>query len=215
MPATIETLYTDDESRLRVQVAHGVDSTFYQTVRSVRASRNPGPSEFGFDAHSYHYLMTLAEEPIGCVTATCYRDGPVDCQDHYPPLWLFDRYGESLVSICKSNVVGSPVAGLRTFRRLVRSVWADQLRRGTRVDVINVTRDNQRIFHRIGYRVIDGYDFTHPSLGTDSITMCLSADPGHRSFFQDLHQEVSDPLPMTEVLAAVDSSGQRFDGETI
>lgn len=196
----------DSAKRFRIVAAFGVENSLYDHVLKVRQDEDGHAAKFDFDAWSTHYVLFYESDPIGSMTVTRHKDGPVDCDEFYPKV-LFQRYGDVLVSICKFRIRQGSHTGLGTFRTMTRAVWRNLLEVGVRVDVINIEKSNMVAFRRIGYQVIEGSDFVHPKLGTDSIAMVLSADPTRRSFFSDLFEtEIEQPVLMAEVMQAIEST---------
>lgn len=196
----------DAPKRLTIAAAFGINAALYDQALEVRKDENGVASKFDFDAWSTHYVMFHESEPIGALTATQQKHGPVDCNEFYPQV-LFQRYSDVLVSICKFRILPGSYSGMATFRTMVRAVWRDLLQLGVRIDVINIEKSNLAAFRRIGYVIIKDSEFIHPKLGTDSIAMVLSADPTHKSFFADLFEtEIDDPVLMADVLQAIETT---------
>lgn len=185
-----------------IQRDWGVDQDTFGQVLEVRRRVHGRATVYDFDHYSAHYLLTRWSQPVGCLTVTHAVDGPVDCRRFYPDA-LFDEFGDRLVSACKSNIIaGESSPG--DWRRFTRTVWRDLLTRDVRIDVINVRHDRRDAFRAMGYVVIGGCRFGHPTLNTDSVGMFLSVDPDHRSLFRSVFREhLGDVLEIDRVESAL------------
>ena len=180
----------------------GTDHDLFGQVLEVRRQIHGRATVYPFDEYSDHYLLTRDWRPIGSLTVTHASDGPVDCQGFYPDA-LFDRFGDRLISACKSGLVPHE-GGFGIWRRFVQSGWHELLHRGVRLDVINVRRDRRRAFEAMGYVPIQGCRFTHPTLGTDSVGMFLAADPSRRSMCRSVFEQfLGERLPVGHVLSVI------------
>ena len=190
-----------------IQVASdfGINNQLFGNVLRVRSHHGDEAQTFAFDNYSTHYVMSKESIAFASLTATRHRDGTMDCEHQYPSV-LVDRYGDEVMTLCKSRVANSPLPGFQAFRRIIRSAWEHQLTYGIRMDLINVTKQNERIFRRIGYQTIEHCRFVHPTIGTDSVAMFLAADASRESFCRDLFEAIDTPLSHCEVLSAITSS---------
>ena len=89
---------------------------------------------------------------------------------------------------------------------MTQMIWADLIQHGIRLDVINARRELVPFYAKMGYTVIEGWDFVHPHLGTDSQVLFLSVDPTIRSFFRDVFAEAADVLFKSRVLEVIGGS---------
>ncbi|WP_372726210.1 hypothetical protein [Novipirellula sp.] len=193
-------LFEDHSLGLTITRDFGTDNQVHEQVMQVRREGG-GESSFAFDSYSFHYSMLYDGQPVGAMTATRPVDGEVDCADVYSPQ-LMTRYHDCLVSTCKFRINRSGCSSLKTLRTMVREFWRDQVNLGSRLNLINADKKLASFYQRIGYEVIEGSNFIHPTLGTDSIVMMMSADPHRRSFCTDIFASLDDILPMQDVVTS-------------
>lgn len=94
---------------------------------------------------------------------------------------------------CKLRIRSGPTTPLLALRTLVRAAWTDQFHRGKRIALVNAEHRMKSFYHRIGFSYLEGCDFVHPGLGTQSCVLLMAADPGHRSYCQDIFAAVAEP----------------------
>jgi hypothetical protein len=197
------TLHQNPERQLLLRCGYGTASSIFESVLAIRRTADDALPFYSFDEYSMHYVVFHSGQPVGTLTTPRTRDGLIDCQSCYPPQ-LIDQYRKQIVSACKFRISSNPHSGMFLLRLMIREAWRDQLADGARLDVINVERKLVPFYRRIGYVALQGWDFVHPTLGTDSVPLILPADPTRRSFCQDLFASVDDPLLLTDVQAVLD-----------
>ncbi|MEM6363164.1 MAG: hypothetical protein AAF539_05150 [Planctomycetota bacterium] len=185
---------------MRVKVCYGNSGWDFDRVCHVRQSV-AGESEFNFDRYSHHYLFENQGEPVGVMTVHRAEDGDLDCQSYYPEA-LVQQFRTSLVSVCKLRFLRDSRCPSSCLRSLIRAAWRHQLPRGIRFAILNTETSLAPFYRRIGFRRLDGFDFVHPQLGTDSQVMLMAADPDVRSFCNDLFRQIADPVCLEQGCAA-------------
>lgn len=184
---------------LSVRRGYGNQCDIYRMVQQVRSDISE-QVEYDFDRYSYHYVLCENTSPVGALSAQRAVDGQLDCEEFYPPI-LLSRFKHQLFSTCKMRIQPHRSLPMEGLRMLVRDLWMDQLSLGCRITVINATEKLNRFYQRIGFSVIPSHDFIHPVLGTQSQVMVMAADPGRRSFCQDLYGMIADPVSQSELIA--------------
>ena len=191
-------LFHDDALNLTITRDFGTDNQVHEQVMQVRRDGG-GESFFDFDSYSFHYSLLYDGQPVGAMTATRPSDGEIDCSHVYSPQ-IMSRYHDRLVSTCKFRINRHSGSSLKTLRTMVREFWRDQVHLGSRLNLINADKKLAPFYQRIGYHAVEGSDFIHPTLGTDSIVMVMSADPQRKSFCTDIFVTLDNILPMEEVV---------------
>lgn len=218
--STSREVVTDPQYQLRLLADFGTNNELYGNVLRVRGFDQTAIS-FEFDEYSHHFCLFHESNPIGVLTSTWQTDGNIDCSDYYPQS-LLETYSQSLMSHCKFRIVPSACSNrFAALRFMVRGVWQDELQCGRRLDIVNASREKVRFYKRIGYTPIQGFDFVHPKLGTDSVVLVLPADPTIPSFFRDQFARVPNTTSLTEIqgvchqeLAEVHSRLNRFSNHS-
>lgn len=196
--AGFRSLGYDEVTGLKFVRDFGTDNDLYQRLQTVRHLGGPGQYRFFFDEHSYHYGLIDGDRAVGTLTATRLADGEMDCQTQYPSP-IREAFRSQIYSTCKLRIAAGRHSSFRTLRMMLRHVWKDQLELGSRLVLINTERKMTSFYQRVGFEVIEGTDFIHPLLHTDSICMLLRADPSSRSFFADLFQGVEPTLSRQQI----------------
>jgi hypothetical protein len=160
---------------------------------------------FWFDHHSYHYFLTVHEQPTGTMTATRAIDGEMDCQDFYPPE-LISNYRHCIFTPCKFVIRPGSHSSFRLMRLMVRETWRDLLTLGCRVSVMNARVGLVPFYRRMGFHVVNHSEFVHPICGTESRVLVMSADPNQRSYFSDLFETIEDPVALADLSRYCDLS---------
>lgn len=207
---SVRILFEDSVSGITIKSGFGTDISLYGNAISVRKAHGDTELSSKKDERAFHVVVFCESQPVGSLMITRHSDGELDCGEFYPPV-LVEKHGTELASVCKFRMLPGKHSGFKTFRLVVREVWRELLRLGIRVDAINIERSNSRVFQRMGYSVVPGFDFIHPTLGTDSIVMVLAADPSRESYFKDLFEsEIDDPASHDELLKSIDLERQSF-----
>ncbi len=197
--STMQQIPFEGEARsLALWVAFGIANELYGEALRVRSYGNT-KTVFDFDDYSFHYCLRKESIAIGALTVTRYVDGDVDCS-HFYPTELFRRYGHQITSGCKLRITPGDHSGLATLRQVLRGVLRHQLSAGMRIDVVNAEQRMAILYEWLGYHRIDGAEFIHPTLGTQSDVLVLPADPTRPSAFQDLFKPLKDPVLLTDIL---------------
>jgi hypothetical protein len=131
-----------------------------------------------YDVDADHYLLIdQSARPIFVMRVNQARRGELDCERFYPKE-LLDNHRSVLCSASRfmrsRQFSANPVLAKR-FLHLVRE---DQLLEGMIGDVINAHAPMLPYYKSIGYEALNGHDFIHPRLGTESKVMLLMAN-GH------------------------------------
>lgn len=182
----------------------GTQDPLFDLVQEIRrdgASR----SRYEFDDYSHHYLVQWQGEPLGTLTVQAAEDGRLDCEDHYPAV-LLDRYRGQLISTCKLRIRRGPSAPIQALRTLVRGAWNDQLTYGKRISIVNADVRMRAFYRRIGFAYLQGFDFVHPELQTQSNVLLMAVDAGQRSYCQDLFCDVVDQQDQQELVEMCEGS---------
>ncbi len=166
-----------------------------RTCDNVLESERP---QFWFDGHSYHYFLTVHEQPTGTMTATRAIDGEMDCQEFYPPE-LISNYRNCIFTPCKFVIRPGSHSSFRLMRLMVRETWRDLLTLGCRVSVMNARVGLVPFYRRMGFHVVNHTEFVHPVCGTESRVLVMSADPNQRSYFSDLFETIEDPVALADL----------------
>jgi hypothetical protein len=109
------------------------------------------------------------------------RKGVLDCENFYPSL-LLTQHRSVLCSASRFARSKQFPANPTLAKHFLREVREDQLLDGMIGDVINANTPMIPYYEKLGYRTIEGHDFRHPRLGTNSKAMLLIAD-GHTLFW--------------------------------
>ncbi|TWU26902.1 hypothetical protein Pla52o_07580 [Novipirellula galeiformis] len=198
-------LFEDVTLGLTIARDFGTENRVHEQVMQVRREGGGEQEYFDFDSYSFHYSLLYEGQPVGAMTATRPVDGAIDCSDVYAPQ-LMTRYHDCLVSTCKFRINRSGCSSLKTLRTMVREFWRDQVSVGSRLNLINADKKMVAFYQRMGYCVVEGSDFIHPTLGTDSVVMMMSADPTRKSFCTDIFSNLDDVLSMDEVITTCSES---------
>ncbi len=191
-------IYEEPEAHFRIECCYGNDCEMFRQVVGIRAANPVGPYEYVFDSYSEHYLIRHHERPVGALTATRLVKGELDCAEFYPKHWMLD-HGHELFSIYKFRMLRSEGSPLRAVRAMGRAMWTHQLSLGSRLLVINSAKELLPFYMRMGFRLIDGSRFVHPTLGTDSFVLAQASDPNWKSFYQDVFARCMNPLRWSEL----------------
>lgn len=183
-----------------MEVLHcqGIDDPLYQCVQEIR---HDGGEQvyFDFDQYSHHYVLHYAEKPLGTVTVHEASDGALDCESFYP-MELLERHRDVLIGTCKMRIRRGAETPIQALRSLIQSAWADQLRRGNRITIVNAEERLTAFYRRIGFSYLPGFDFIHPQLGTFSKVLVMASDPTHTGYCQPLFESVPDPFSQQAVI---------------
>ena len=201
---------------LRLWRCYGTKDAIYQSVLAVRQSHaNKSSSKSPvcpFDEYSYHYVLKTCEdnyisesgisnsmsaacgETVGAMTITRPDDGTVDCQSFYPPAML-SIFRNDLLTSCRFIILPAAQSSYALLRWMTTSVWKDQVKLGCRGGIINSQRDMTPFYRRMGFKLLEGFSFTHPTLGTDSQVLTLRADPSEQPYFRDAFQQLKSIIP--------------------
>jgi len=187
-----------------------VDSALYSNILSVRVNTDSRWADQGtpVDNHSDHYCMFVNKVPVGSLGVTRLLEGEVYLNEFCPPQ-LFEDYRDSLVSAYRYRILsdfrrGSAlVPELQLSKYLVREAWREQIRKGARIDVINIEMTHVPLYQRMGYVLCEGYNYLDPVLGTPSGVMFLPTDPDRSSIIQDIVRESGIALSVGEVEASL------------
>lgn len=198
----------------QIDVGSKNDSDLFKDVISVRSidlkesKQKIIPVSFNFDAYSDHYRLIVEDQISGCLSATRLLGGKIDCQEFYPQI-LIDKFYDIIVSACKFKLIpelrgrGAIATSASYAKLMIREAWRDQLRKGAKLDLINVEKNYVPYYKRLGYILIENSRFIHPVLGTESYVMFTSADPNNGSILSDVFQESlhGGILPVDSVLS--------------
>lgn len=194
---------------MEVLHCHGTTDPLYESVQAIR--RDGGEQvHYGFDNYSYHYVLNYHGKPLGTLTVHEARDGDLDCQSYYPGT-LLERYHDQIAGTCKMRIRRGAQAPIEALRTLIRNAWIDQLQRGIRVTIVNSEPRLSAFYRRMGFSYVPGFDFVHPHLGTQSQVLIMAADPGHRSYCQDLFATLTDPVSQYEMAQLCQRSNELVD----
>ncbi len=195
------------ELELELYADFGTDNQLFGNVIRVRSQGN-GSNVFSFDEYSNHYCLMHQSNPIGTLTTTRQARGNVDCHEFYP-LAVLTQFHEAIASCCKFRINASSCSNrLAAMRFMARESWGDLIEQGVRLDLINARRELASFYMRMGYTIVNGSDFVHPILGTDSLVLFLPVDPSIPSSFQYGFARVTDVLYKSQVLHIIDTSNQ-------
>ncbi|TWT98827.1 N-acyl amino acid synthase FeeM domain-containing protein [Neorhodopirellula pilleata] len=192
-----QTIYSNLADGVSIERFYGSDDSSFEHIQQIRSQRGGHQLYFDFDAYSFHYCLSVDRERIGTLTATMADEGQLDCQDYYPPK-LIQEYADIIFSPCKFAIQRSRYSSMRLMRLMVRETWRDLLSQGCRLSLMNARREMVPFYRRMGFHIIAGSDFVHPTCGTDSQVMYMTADPQQRSYFADLFEFIDD-APTIEV----------------
>lgn len=206
----------DTSKKFALDVEYGINNRVFDATQQLRIQVEPDqPYQYAFDEYSYHYVLKNTGRPVGCLTVTREKDGPIDCRDAYPARML-RRFRDVIVSSVKLRMLsteGRDVNPAWRLNYLFREAWRDQFRRGARLDLINVVGRIANIYsRRMGYHVMVGKEFIHSQLGTFSHCMFLSADPSLPSIAQDIFRSSDDQLPYHDVVDSMSDDEDQDEG---
>lgn len=203
---TPERMIHRDESGLELLTFRGTRSALYDDLIAVRAHGESTDfrETHGFDQYSDHYLARQNGKPVGCLTVNRGWLGPLDCQQFYPAD-LVEAYREVLISGCKLKVLANQRPS--AIFTIIRQAWRDQAGLGARLDLINATGKLVPVYQRLfGYRLAQGYRFTHPRLGTPSEVLWMAVDPQRKHRLTSVFARVPDPISSDDVQRLLEKS---------
>ena len=181
-------------------------SPLFQLVLEARAEvygeAEPGATIDSFDGHSEQYVALGPGGVTYAMRATRDSKGPIECQEYYP---------RQLLEVLKDKVVSAGrffrKPGIRTTRKasieFIALAWADQVRLGSRLDVINATERLLRYYQRLGYVRHETGTFRHPRWHTESHVLFMPADPSRTSPLQGAFSKCADPLTLERLQEAL------------
>lgn len=156
------------------------------------------------DSYSDHYCLYIDGNPAGAISVTSAKFGPLLFEEFYPSA-LVETYRHCLASAYHLRVLpeyrqGAPLGtSMNIGRTICLKTWQDQLRKGCRLDVINVEPRLVPYYRRFGYVLCEGYDFDCPIFHTRICVMILPADGTRNSLIQDFARNLTDPVSLTDV----------------
>ena len=121
------------------------DSNLYSDVLTVRSNTDPrwDDQTTQVDNYSDQYCMFVNKTPVGSLGVTRLLDGDVYLSEFCPPQ-LFEDFQDSLASAYRFRILSefrrssTLLPGLQLSKHLVREVLREQIRKGSRLDVINI-----------------------------------------------------------------------------
>lgn len=172
------------------------DEQLYSEVLSVRQKTDPRWKDqtAPVDQYSDHYCVFVDQNPVASLGVTRLVDGPIFLNEYCPPE-LLEEFKDCLCSAFRFRILSNYrrgsrlVPGISISRHLVREAWRDQIKKGIKLDVINIESTHIPLYQRMGYELCDGYTYVDPILGTSSGIMYLATDPDKESIIQDIVKE--------------------------
>ncbi len=162
-----------------------IDDPEFRIVTDIRIGRG-GPGIDPFDETADHYIALVGGQPLAIARINQARRGRLDCEEHYPPVFLaeFRDCIASASRFCRRN---GTKARPDLMRRFLLAIRKDQYADGIRVDVINVHIPMIPYYQTLRYELVPRSGFRHPRLDTDSVVMALVADAHAMAFEQGAH----------------------------
>lgn len=198
---------------LKLWRCYGAEDEIYREVCKVRVANGAKLPHCEFDSYSYHYALMDGKQTVGVMTITRPDDGTVECEAYYPQT-LLSVFREDLLTSCRFMMLPSAKSGYSLLRWMTTSVWKDHVGLGCRGAVINVQDEMVLFYRRMGFRVLDGFAFTHPALGTSSQVMTLRADPMKQPFFREAFEQLKSVIPARIWNRVLESSSKQRKEET-
>ena len=169
------------------------DSHHYKTSCDIRSSAYAIKSlsvETDCDKLSDIYILFKDGYGVATVGGTLCSLGTPDCNEFYPRK-LLSLFSSRVLCPYRLAVRPEVAGGGRFFSRtILQEGWRDQISKGARIMIMSAHRPMLPYYFRLGFRVVDGFDFTHPVLGTDSVVLALASS--------------QDPIGLQCYLSAVD-----------
>lgn len=157
------------------------------------------------DSYSQHYCMYVEDEPVGCLSVTRARLGPIFLQEYYPSV-LVREFRNQLCSAYRFRIRNEyrrsslSTKGLSLAATMIREAWREHLSWGIEIDMVNVEYGYIPYYLRLGYVKCEGCDFLCPVFKEPIAVMFLSTDPNRRSVISDLVRQRSTALKTEKVL---------------
>jgi hypothetical protein len=183
-----------ERNDLQLWRCFGTNDEIYRSVCGVRTANGTSNPFCGFDPYSYHYALMDHGRTVGAMTITRPDDGVVDCEAYYPQT-LLNIFREDLLTSCRFMMLPTNDTSYSLLRWMTTSVWRDHVSLGCRAAVINAQSQMVPFYRRMGFRILDGFAFTHPALATASQVMTLRADPQIQPYFRDAFEHLQSVIP--------------------
>ncbi|HLK58070.1 MAG TPA: hypothetical protein VKU00_15990 [Chthonomonadaceae bacterium] len=177
----------------------------YRDVLRIRASAFGVPeSEAGneFDLYSDHYCAYVNGMPVGALRVTRAVCGPLDCEEHVP-MQALAAYRNHISSSSRFCQIKGAAPNANIAERLIKAAWQDQIRRGSRIDIICVRPSVVRYYARRGYRLVEGSYFVNPFRTKPNYVMLFTADPRQGGPLQQLLRGIEDTIPLETIRKCV------------
>jgi hypothetical protein len=178
-----------------------VESPLFRDVLILRGSRligHAGSRGDMVDEYSCHYIATRSDEVLGSLRVTKASKGPLDCEKFYPSN-LLQAFRPCVFSGSKFVFKSKLPNGSCIARLLFETAFAESIKSGARLDIINAQKKHLRYYSSMGYFLIRDSFFTHPVCGTPSYVMCCPADPKRNCKLAKFFVDVPDPMSLEDV----------------
>lgn len=196
------------ENRSRGVLLHsdfGCKNSVFEQVRALRRHAGNKFDKIPCDDYSSHYLLVAKSSPVGAISLTALRDGPIDCLSAYPPK-IISEFGDVIEAAHSFAILGDRRSAFHSLIRMIRATCRVRLETGIRLQMVNATGGLVSRYESLGYFPLSSWAFTHDRLGTPSIPMFLPADPTRDSVCRRQFQQIEQPLPIDEVLSCLPST---------
>lgn len=147
------------------------------------------------DEYSEHYLCLWGEKPVSALRVTRRSAGPLDSEEFLVPS-LVSRWKDAISSASRFVALPEIQVTTKIAQLIIEAAWRDQLRRGTRLDVINVHERAVRYYGKLGYELVDQSFFLHPKWNTPSHVMLFPATPHRVSSISPVFDGISEPFDL-------------------
>ena len=190
--------YREHVTRHSIRVAHtGAAGQVYDDVLAIRGEvyglapeKRPEPS----DAHSELYCAYWEGRPVGTIRTTRSVQGPLDCEEHFPPGLVADLRPQ-LCSSSRLCMLRDVPTGLNIPRLLIEVQFLHVVQElGVRLDLIAVHQRALRYYTRLGYCVLGDSFFLHPFRNAPCHVMGFPVDARRLNPLSHLYKDIKDPL---------------------
>jgi hypothetical protein len=196
----------DNDADITFSIISATNSAF-NAVLQLRAAVLRGssgvPQTDPEDEYSEHYCAFSGGCLVAALRVTRASQGPLDCEEHYPQA-LLEQFRPQLCTASRFVAVRSLPVEWRIPHKLIRYGWVDQLKRGTRLDIINIHRRALSYYGGLDYELLKDSFFTHPRWGTPSLVMVFPATASRATPLHDLFAGIPKPLELAELERVVE-----------
>lgn len=188
----LTTIYNDPNEKLTIVRGSVEHKDFFASVLRLRADAYKMPQVADeMDSYSDLYILAKDDKPVATMRATKAKHGKIECEEYYPRE-ILSEYRNNVVTATRFAKKPEFRAEPYTMPLFVQELWREQVRENITINIINATKKLVPYYQALGYEVLCGSFFKHPTLGTPSYVMLMLADPRVPSLIQDAFRESRD-----------------------